>query len=137
MGPVTTPRPTDTLSPAQVADRLGEAVASGDFTRFAEVYAADAVLDASLPGGRSRAAGPDRLTGVLSSWFPGPGELVEWSPRLHPNGVALWLERASGGGTVVRQRHYLSLRDGRVDRHWVYSASPRTSPPGGDANGGV
>ncbi len=126
-----------TLSPTQVAERLREALASGDFAGFAEAYAADAVLDASLPGGRSRAAGPDRLTALLGTWFPGPAELVEWSPRVHPAGIALWLERASDDGTVVRQRHYLTLRDGWVDRHWIYTASPHTAASSPDGNGGV
>jgi hypothetical protein len=37
----------------------------------------------------------------------------------------------------VRQRHYLRTRDGQVERHWAYSAAPRTSPPGARDNGGV
>lgn len=124
-----------TLSPAEVAERFGEALASGDFTRFAGAYADDAVLDASLPGGRRRAVGPERLSALLEEWYAGPGELAEWSPRLHPTGIALWLERVSGDGRVVRQRHYLTLGDGRVDRHWIYAAAPRTSV--GDDGGGV
>ena len=33
----------------------------------------------------------------------------------------------SDAGTV-RQRHYLRLHDGRVERHWAYAAPPRTRP---------
>jgi hypothetical protein len=120
------------LSPAQAADGFGKALGSGDFTRFAGAYADNAVLDASIPGGRLRAVGPDRIAELLASLYPGNGELVEWSPRVHPAGIALWLERVAKDGAVVRQRHYLTLRDGLVESHRVYTAPPRTphSPDG-------
>lgn len=38
---------------------------------------------------------------------------------------------------MVRQRHYLHLRDDRIERHWAYAAPPRTPGPGARANGGV
>ncbi len=109
-----------------VAAVLRAALTSGDFTALSDHYADDALLDASLPGGRCRVSGPEAVVALLGSRFPGPGRLVEWSPQLHPDGVALWFERVSDGGAAVRQRHYLHLRDGRIERHWAYSAPPRT-----------
>ena len=103
---------------------------AGDFTALDDLYADDALLDASVAGGRSRVAGPERTTALLASLFPGPGRLVEWSPRTYPEGIALWFERVSDDGTPVRQRHYLHLREGRIERHWAYTAPPRT-PAGG------
>jgi hypothetical protein len=48
---------------------------------------------------------------------------------VHKGGIALWLERVGEDGSAVRQRHYLHLRgDGRVERHWLYTARPRTAP---------
>jgi hypothetical protein len=133
MAPATTPRAVD----ASVAECLRAALISGDFGTLGDLYADDALLDASLEGGRSRAVGAERATELLASRFPGPGRLVEWSPRPHPDGIALWFERVSDDGEAVRQRHYVQLRDGRIERHWAYAAPPRTAAPGAPANAGV
>jgi len=61
--------------------------------------------------------------------------MVEWSAQPHPAGVALWFERVSEDGTAQRQRHYLRVRDGLVERQWAYSAPPRTAA--GAATNGV
>ena len=124
-------------APEKIAERLHDALAAGDFTALGDVYADDAVLDASLVGERSKVAGPERVTEFLASRFPGPGRLVEWSPQLYPEGIALWFERISDGGAAVRQRHYLRLRNGRIERHWAYTAPPRTSGRGAGEGGGV
>ena len=101
-----------------------------------DLYAEDARLDASLPGGRFRIAGPEQVSEFLASRFQGPGRLVEWSPRLHPAGIALWLERVSDGGAAVRERHYLRLGERGIERHWAYAAPPRNSNPGNARRGG-
>jgi aminoglycoside phosphotransferase (APT) family kinase protein len=41
----------------------------------------------------------------------------------------VWLERVGGDGGVVRQRHYLRIENGRVTRHWLYTARPHTQGP--------
>jgi hypothetical protein len=125
------------LSPERVAELLERALATGEFEALAEGYADDALLDAYLIGGRTRVAGPEPLAEFMASRFPGPGQLVEWSPQVYPAGIALWFERIGGDGAAVRERHYLRLRDGRVERHWAYSAPPRTPPPGASADAGV
>ena len=112
-------------TPAQV---MHDALISGDLTALGALYTSDALLDASLAGARYRATGPERITEVLASCYPGRGELVEWAPQAHPAGVALWFERLSDRG-AVRQRHYLRLRGDRIERHWVYAAPPRTLVP--------
>jgi hypothetical protein len=118
-------------APAKIAELLRAALSTGDFTELSDLYASDALLDASLPGGRRRAAGPEAAIEVLEAWFPGPGRLVEWEPRLHPGGIALWFERVSdGAGETARQRHYLHVRDSRIRRHWAYAAPPRTPAQG-------
>jgi hypothetical protein len=126
---------TGAVSAETVAEILHDALVAGDFTALVDLYADDALLEASLTGGRSRIAGPERLTEFLASRFPGPARLVEWSPQLYPSGIALWFERVSDGGTAVRQRHYLQLRDGRIERHWAYSAPPRTPAVRGARDG--
>ncbi|HSJ73063.1 MAG TPA: hypothetical protein VK904_02005, partial [Miltoncostaeaceae bacterium] len=46
----------------------------------------------------------------------------------HPDGAAIWLERA-GERRVVRQRHYLHTRADRISAHWIYGAPPRSAAP--------
>ena len=112
-----------------IADRLRASVESGDFGPLADAYAADAVLDAALPGARERVRGPGEIAAVLNAVFPGSGRLIEWDEAIHDGGIALWLERVGEDGGAVRQRHYLHLNaDGLVERHWLYTARPRTAP---------
>jgi aminoglycoside phosphotransferase (APT) family kinase protein len=117
------------MNPAALADRLRACIAGGEFAPLADAYAADAVLDASLPGSRRKRQGPSAIVEVLTACFRGPGTLVEWTPSVHPEGIAVWLERAGEDGAVVRQRHYLRLAEGRVTRHWLYAARPHNAAP--------
>jgi aminoglycoside phosphotransferase (APT) family kinase protein len=119
-----------------VAQVLHDALARGDFSALDDLYPDNATLDASLAGARLRVVGPERITEVLTSCFTGPGVLAEWSPQLHPEGIALWLERLSDGG-AVRQRHYLRLRGDRIERHWIYTAPPRALVPEARDKGGA
>ena len=73
--------------------------------------------------------GPAAIATVLARMFEGPGRLIEWDEAARPAGVALWLERVAEDGSAVRQRHYLHLDDGGlIERHWIYTARPRTAP---------
>jgi hypothetical protein len=114
------------VSAPELTRLLHDALDSGDFAAFAGAYAGDVRLDANLTGGRQQVRGAVAAGELLTSLFPGPGCLVEWSPRHHLEGVALWVEWLPDSGPPLRQRHYLRLRDGRVDRHWIYSAPPRS-----------
>ena len=97
---------------------------------MADAYPADATLDAALPGERRRGRGPEAIAAVLSAVFHGRGRLIEWNEAVHRDGAAVWLERVSDDGAAIRQRHYLRTDDaGRVTRHWIYTARPRTAPP--------
>jgi aminoglycoside phosphotransferase (APT) family kinase protein len=75
-------------------------------------------------------SGPAAIASALASALPGPGRLVEWELTENPGGFAVWLERVDEGGAAARQRHYAHVNEaGRVTRHWVYAARPRTAPP--------
>jgi Phosphotransferase enzyme family len=113
------------ISADALAERLRGALASGEFAPLTELYSGAALLDASIAGGRELVEGGDAIVARFKEWWSGPGHLVEWSPTVGPEGIALWFERAATDGTAVRQRHYLQLRDGFVARHWVYAARPR------------
>ena len=87
------------------------------------------MLDAALPGVRERVRGPAGITTVLARVFAGPGRLIEWDEAVRRTGVAIWLERVAEDGGAVRQRHYLHLDgSGLIERHWIYTARPRTAP---------
>jgi hypothetical protein len=112
---------------------LQHALTAGDFSELRDLYADDVVLDASLPGGRHKVTGPEKVIEFLGSLFPSPGRLEEWSPAEHPAGIEVWFERVSGDGPAVRQRHYLRRTNGHIDRHWAYAAPPRA--PSADGAG--
>ena len=110
-----------------VAAALRVGLESGDFGALGECYSDDAVLDLNVRGGRERVGAPAAIVARLEQLFRGPGRLVEWTADLHDAGAAVWLERVSDAdGAVVRQRQYLVLRDGRVTRHFAYTAPHRT-----------
>lgn len=120
------------VSVEAVERTLRAAFERGEFSVLGALYAADARLDASLQGERTRASGPAEIVAALDSRLDGPGRFVEWSSNLHPEGIELWMERLGEDGSVVRQRQYLHVRGGAIQRHWIYASRPRTPPPGAD-----
>jgi hypothetical protein len=112
---------------------LREAIAAGRFERLSEAYAEDALLDASVPGGRTRSRGSLEIAARLSALYPTPGRILDWTLDPQADGAALWLERLGEDGSGVRQRQYLRWVDGQITGHWIYAAPPRNpeiSPQG-------
>jgi hypothetical protein len=101
-------------------DALRRALQDGAVDALAPGYARNAVLDASLPGGRRRHDGRPAIVAELARWWDGPGEEISFDAQLYEGGAALWTER---DGT--RLRHYVHLSGDLIVRHWVYSARPR------------
>jgi hypothetical protein len=116
---------------AAALEALRGALARGSPESLGELYVEDAVLDASLRGGRHRVRGRAAIATLLSSFWPGPSELNEFSARAHPGGLELWVERAGADGPS-RTRQYCWLEGDLIARHWIYTAPPRTAPPGAD-----
>lgn len=71
----TSPRPFEAAGHPAVS-RLLDAVVSGTGVPT-ELFAADAVLDATVPNFRFAQHGPTHVAGQLSAWFAAPGELSE------------------------------------------------------------
>jgi hypothetical protein len=120
---------------ASVTELLRDCLAAGEMEPMADAYAPEAVLDASLPGARRQVRGAEAIAATLGECFRGPGRVVEWLADEYPAGIALWLERTSENGGAARQRHYMHLGDGRIERHWIYTARPRSGAPPGRAGG--
>ena len=112
-----------------IADLLRQALQSGDTRPLAAAHAKDALLDLSVPGERSLHRGADAIAARLKRLWPGRSRLVEWASAPSPNGCAAWSERVAHDGSGTRQRQYLQLRDGKISRHWVFGAPPRTTAP--------
>ncbi len=100
-------------------DALRAAMATGDVEALARTYARNAVLHASLPGGRVRRDGRPAIVAELAAWWDGPGEVGEWRAGEWPGGAALTAARDG-----VRRRHYLHLSGDLIARHWVYAMAP-------------
>ena len=100
-------------------DALRAAMATGDVDVLAPGYARNAVLHASLPGGRVRRDGRAAIAAELAAWWDGPGEVGEWRAAQWPGGAALTAARDG-----VRRRHYLHLSGDLIARHWVYAMAP-------------
>lgn len=110
-------------------DALRAAMATGDVDALAPGYARNAVLQASLPGGRLRRDGRAAIAAELAAWWDGPGDVGEWRAGQWPAGAALTATRDG-----VRRRHYLHLSGDLIARHWVYAMAP---PSLGGGNSGA
>src|SRR3954447_24726091 len=94
-------------------------MATGDVDALARTYARNAVLQASLPGGRVRRHGRAAIVAELGAWWDGPGELDEWRAGEWPAGAP-----RPGGREGGRRRHSLPLWGALAARHWVYAMAP-------------
>jgi Phosphotransferase enzyme family len=124
------------MTPQAAAEALRHGAAAGCDDELADLYAEQAVLDANLPGGRDRIRGSAAIAAWLAASWRGPAALAEWTIGVHAAGFELWAERIDSAG-VSRTRQYARLENGRITRHWIYCAPPRTPPPGQSGDGGV
>jgi hypothetical protein len=118
------------------AEALRHALAAGAYDELGDVYAEQALLDANLRGERHRIRTPVAITAALARWWSGPAELVEWTARVHPAGFELWTEQVGSAG-ASRTRQYARVEEGRITRHWIYAAPPRTPPSSQSSDDGV
>jgi hypothetical protein len=109
----TTTTTVDRLLEVIVADR-----AVGD-----DIYAADATLDAVVPGWRLAVAGADGIGHQLGEWFADPGTLEELERHPTPTGEVLaytvtWTEH--GVPHAARHVHVLTIVEDRIvrDQFW-------------------
>ncbi len=111
------------------AEALRYAAATGSQRELAHLYAERAILDANLPGGRHLIRGSPEIAAWLATWGSDRAKLVEWTTAVHPAGFELWAERITSA-CVSRTREYAWVENGRITRHWIYAAPPRTPPVG-------
>ena len=119
----TAPSPRPLLAGAQpVVSRLLDAVVSGAGVP-AELFAPEAVLDATVPHFRFAQRGPAAVAGQLSSWFADPGDLSELRRTPVDDGEVVsftlhWFEQ--GRRMSAHQAHLVTVADDRIARLEVW-----------------
>lgn len=103
--------------------RLLEAIAAARLIEAAEVFASDAVLDATVPQWRYATSGGEKVAAELSRWYADPGQFEEVRRTPLPGGELVeftltWEEH--GIPHAAHQVHVLTVTDGRIssDRAW-------------------
>lgn len=103
-------------------DRLLDAVTAGTGVP-SDLYAPDALLDATVPSWRLEAHGPAAIAAQLSGWFADPATLSELQRTEVPGGEVVrfslaWTEQ--GRPMAAHQVHVLVLSAGRITRQDVW-----------------
>jgi hypothetical protein len=114
-------KPADPGAAAPVSEFLGAALAAE--IPACDVWADDATLDATVPGGRFHARGPEAIKEIFSAWYCEPGEMVE----LHRDPIAdgevvryLVSSTADGEPYVAHHLHRITVVDGRITADVVF-----------------
>jgi hypothetical protein len=107
---------------SDAVDRLLQAIEHAAVPA-AGAFAADAVLDATVPNWRFTVSGSANIEAELARWFADPGRLEELTVTQLPDGALLefvlaWEE--DGEPHMAHQAHRLRLRDGLIasDTAW-------------------
>ena len=116
-------RMTSALPTPAVVDRFLEAVLAGTGIP-ADVYAPQAVLDATTPGWRFQVRGPEAIADQLSKWYSDPAEFEEIERHLVDGGeVVAYLVTAEDGSVPYAAHHCHMFKlsdDGRIDSDMVW-----------------
>lgn len=111
---------TDTTFTAvpNAVDRFLDAVGQGTVASASDIYAADVVLDATVPGWRLSAHGDDAVRAEYARWFADEATLEELDRHPTPGGEVVeytlsWVE--DGVPHAARHVHVLTI-DRRADR---------------------
>jgi hypothetical protein len=99
-----------------VVDRFLTAVESASMGAT-DLFAEDAVLDATVPNWRFTVRGGEEVRGQLSGWYNQPGTFEDLRRTLLPGGelvefVRAWME--DGVPHACHQAHKLGLANGRI-----------------------
>jgi hypothetical protein len=110
---------TQTLT---AVDRLAAAIESG-VRVGTDVFAADAVVDATVPHWRWTIGGAQAIGDTFAGWYADPGHFESLRRSPLPDGELLeftltWQE--NGVPHACHQAHRLTMRDGRIVEDTVY-----------------
>lgn len=112
-----------TTTTTTAVDRLLEHVQGTFDPDVSDTYAADAVLDATVPGWRFSINGAERIGYQLTEWFADPGQVEELERHVTDAGETLlytvtWEE--NGVPHAAHHVHVLTIVDDRIvrDQFW-------------------
>lgn len=116
---------TDTLP---VVDRFLAGIEAGQ--PDGDVYAPDAVLDATVPGWRFQLEGVDAIVDEYRRWFNAPGPFHSVERHALPDGeLVRYVQdlQIESGTITVHHMHHLTIVDGKITRDVVFCGG-RWSP---------
>lgn len=110
------PQPFAPHARPDVVDRFAARIQAGATEQLAELYAADAVLDATVPNWRFEVEGGDAIAAEYARWFAHVGQFEEFDRFTTPTGAGVryllsWIE-----DDVPHAGHHCHLFD-IVDDH--------------------
>lgn len=103
---------------SDVIDRFKAAIEEATFADAAEVFANDAVLDATVPNWRFAVRGRAEVSEVLAEWFADPGQFESFVRTDIPGGATLvqfvltWEEH--GEPHMCHQAQLIEHHDGQI-----------------------
>ena len=106
-----------------VIEQLRRCLETADWTRLADVYGPDALLDANVPQWRFQRKGLEEIVDQYRTWYPARVRLVEWRPVTTAFGAVVEQAEWSGDGdeeTYARSVHVLRVEGGLVVHHVLY-----------------
>jgi len=104
-----------------VVDRFLAGIEAGQ--PIGDVYAADATLDATVPGWRFQLQGVDAILDEYGRWFADPGRFHSIERHPLPDGVLIRYVQDSGvdaAAITVHHMHHLTIVDDKVTRDVVF-----------------
>jgi hypothetical protein len=113
---------TKTIETDQVVDRLLAAIETGGMPA-PDLFASDAVLDATVPNWRFAVRGSEPVRTELARWYADSGVLEDLSRTPLPSGalVTFTLRWEEGGVPhAAHQAHVLTIEDGRIQGDQVW-----------------
>jgi hypothetical protein len=109
---------------SDVIDRFKMAIEGATIPDAAELFAGEAVLDATVPNWRFAVRGRAGVSEELAGWFADPGHFESFTRTEIPGGATLvqfvltWEEQ--GEPHMCHQAHLIEQQDGRITRDTVW-----------------
>jgi hypothetical protein len=117
-------------------ERFVEALGRRDLAAAMTLYDPAATWEVHVPGGDGLQAGVDEIAALMEPWFTGRDGFAIERRRLVGDGptIALqwelrWRDAADGAPCVSHQSHFFEVRDGLIQRHWLYCSGVRVFDP--------
>jgi hypothetical protein len=113
-------------------ERFVEALGARDLAAAMALYDPEATWEVHVPGGDGLQEGVAEIAALMDPWFTGRDGFAIERWRLIGDGpvIALqwelhWRDAADGAPCISHQSHVFEVRDGLIQRHWLYCSGVR------------